>query len=114
MFYDKLIELCNSHNEKLTPLLEKLDISTGNISRWKSGFNNISAENLQKIADYFNVSVDYLLGRTPVKDLIIPQSMGSLPLAFNGGTEGLTQEDIDSVNDYIEFIKNKKKDKNDK
>lgn len=39
-------------------------ISTGNISDWRSGRSKPTAEALVLLADYFDVSVDYLLGRT--------------------------------------------------
>lgn len=50
-------------------LSESMGISTGNISDWKSGKSKPTAEALLKIADYFNVSIDYLLGRTNVKEV---------------------------------------------
>lgn len=34
------------------------------LARWKGGDNLPSAENLIKLADYFNVSLDYLVGRS--------------------------------------------------
>lgn len=37
-------------------------ISTGSLSDWKKGRSSPKADKLQKIADYFGVSVDYLLG----------------------------------------------------
>jgi len=39
-------------------------ISQGLISNWKKGTKTPAAENLIVIADYFDISVDYLLGRT--------------------------------------------------
>ena len=39
-------------------------ISDSMIARWKSGERSPSLENLLAIADYFDVSIDYLLGRT--------------------------------------------------
>ena len=36
-------------------------ISTASFTGWKQGKWNFKADKLQKIADYFNVSVDYLL-----------------------------------------------------
>lgn len=63
MFFDKLETMCNLHNIKITPLLKKLNISTGGISRWKSGVLP-SGDTLIKIANYFDCSIDYLLDRT--------------------------------------------------
>lgn len=39
-------------------------ISTGNISDWKSGRCQPSINALITIADYLNISLDYLVGRT--------------------------------------------------
>ena len=41
-----------------------INISTGNVSDWKSGRSRPNAEAISKIADYFDVSVDYIFGRT--------------------------------------------------
>ncbi len=50
-------------------LSEATGISTGNISDWRSGKSKPNADALVKIADYLNVSVDYLLGRTDNPDI---------------------------------------------
>lgn len=49
---------------KAEDLSRKTGISSGNISDWKSGRSKPGLESLIKIADYFECSVDYLLGRT--------------------------------------------------
>ncbi len=43
-------------------LSEAIGFSSGNISDWKTGRSSPGIDALLKIADYFNVSVDYLLG----------------------------------------------------
>ena len=63
MFFDNLKSLCKINNIKITPLLEKLNISKGAIARWRNGVLP-NGETLIKIANYFNCSIDYLLGRT--------------------------------------------------
>ena len=40
-------------------------ISTGSMTDWKKGRSAPKVDKLQKIADYFGVSVDYLLGNEP-------------------------------------------------
>lgn len=46
------------------------------------GTNKSSIDKVQKVADYFNVSTDYLLGRTPYKRPTDDPSLvwGTLPL----------------------------------
>lgn len=62
MFWDVFIELCEKNNIKPNPLAEKIGVSSGVVTKWKKG-SMPNLEALIKIADYFEVSVDYLLGR---------------------------------------------------
>ena len=59
--FTKLLE-----NKMITPyrMSKESGIPNRMIGRWKNGEIYPSAENLIKIADYLDVSVDYLLGRT--------------------------------------------------
>lgn len=57
----KLIENAGITNNKL---LSDLNLPLSAISEWKKGKAKPSVEALVKIADYFGVSVDYILGRT--------------------------------------------------
>ena len=66
MFWERLNQLCAEHNVKLTNVVKELGMSTGNQSKWKNGVTPRSNV-LQKFADYFNVSVDYLLGNATSK-----------------------------------------------
>ncbi len=63
MYYDRFKDLCTKNAEKPTPLLKKLGLSGGNIKKWQEGAT-VNSDILCRMADYFNVSVDYLLGRT--------------------------------------------------
>ena len=38
-------------------------IPEATIGRWRKGTSSPSIDNLQKIANYFNISIDYLLGQ---------------------------------------------------
>ncbi len=50
------------------PLAEKLGLaSTSAFRQWTNGYTLPTCENLYKISEYFNVSSDYLIGRTDVK-----------------------------------------------
>lgn len=60
MFYDRFIELCNQKNIKPTPLVVGMGLSSSNVSQWKKG-STPRPEVLAKLADYFGVSVEYLL-----------------------------------------------------
>ncbi|MEK5008822.1 helix-turn-helix transcriptional regulator [Bacillus sp. FSL K6-3312] len=57
--------LCDEKKVTFAEVERQIGISNGQIRRW----DNVSpkSETLQKVADYFDVSTDYLLGRTEVK-----------------------------------------------
>ena len=60
MFYEQFLSLCNQHNIKVTALARKLGISPSAPKRWEEG-STPDLVNAKKIADYFGVSLDYLM-----------------------------------------------------
>lgn len=48
-------------------IVEYLHIRQNTYSQYEIGVLNYPIDVLMKLADFYNVSVDYLLGRTPVK-----------------------------------------------
>ncbi len=49
-------------------IAEELEVSQGLITKWESHQSTPSPEMLDYIADYFNVTTDYLIGRTDMKN----------------------------------------------
>ena len=47
-------------------LADKIHVGQSTISEWLTGKNEPSIESLWKLADYFDVSVDYLIGRKEI------------------------------------------------
>ena len=73
IFYERLVLLCNKSDLTVTQLLKELNYSTSKGTAWKNG-SIPSGEILFKIADYFNCSVDYLLGRDENMSLEVEQA----------------------------------------
>ena len=65
---DRILELCHEKGVTQKQLAEAISVSTGNVSDWKTGRARPSLDVLGRIADYFDVSVDYLLGRTDIQN----------------------------------------------
>ncbi|MBQ8082253.1 MAG: helix-turn-helix transcriptional regulator [Clostridia bacterium] len=63
---DRILELLHERGITQKQLAEAIKVSTGNISDWKAGKAKPSIEVLSRIAEYFGVSIDYLVGRTDV------------------------------------------------
>lgn len=60
--YDKIKNLCYERDITVKFLEQQLKLSENTISKWKKSVP--SADKLDKVAEYFNVSTQYLLGKT--------------------------------------------------
>ncbi|ENQ3106010.1 hypothetical protein SAMN04488168_101466 [Bacillus sp. 491mf] len=106
--------LCKSHDISVSGLEKELDFGNGTIRKWDKAYP--SADRLQKVADRFNVTTDFLLGRTnqmhmtskDEKDIekrmeeIKRDLKDSQGLMFSG--EPMSEEAVDSLLDAMEYI----------
>lgn len=65
MFYDLFKSLCDKKGVSVSKACIEMGLSRSIAAKWKNTRTNPSAEVLPKIAQYFNVSTDYLLGNEP-------------------------------------------------
>ena len=61
--YERIRLLADAKGINMVTLGKAIGASSGNMSDWKAGRTSPNVEKLIRIADYFNVSVDYILGR---------------------------------------------------
>lgn len=64
VFGERLRALRAEKNIGQNALAKELDISNASVSYWETGKQMPTAEAIYKIAQYFGVSADYLLGIT--------------------------------------------------
>lgn len=101
IFSKRLKELREEYNEVATEKLtgsklgEIVGVSKQSVSKWENGLSYPDFEILKKLADFFNVSTDYLLGRTDIKN----------PENEDKEMERLANKEIKSVEDALEVIK---------
>lgn len=68
-FFERFAELCAKANETPTYVGRLVGASSGTVSGWRCG--RIPHSNtVAKIADHFNVTVDYLMGKEPTSNQI--------------------------------------------
>lgn len=70
MFYDNFVALCASVNKTPAYVGREIGIDKSTISCWKARKTKPSDVNAQKIADYFGVTVEELIGKGIKKDPI--------------------------------------------
>lgn len=114
---DRIKELCSKRGITVSQLENEIGVGKNSIYRWK---NNIpSMEKIIKVADYFNVPTDYILGReyTPEwaskEDVIDLKKFLEDDASMSYGGEYMTSEEKQRVQDiltglFFEIRKNKK------
>lgn len=64
MYFRRLRDLREDHDLKQAEIASYLGIAQTVYSRYERGFQTIPVEHLIRLADYYQVSTDYILGRT--------------------------------------------------
>lgn len=106
----RLKSLRNDKGITQTDLGNIVNVGKSTISQYESGISSPDYDILQKLADYFNVSLDYLLGRTDnpkgildePSDLEIEHVMKNNQLMFNGDV--MTAEEKEDVLNFIRHV----------
>ena len=109
--FERIKDLADKHRISLNDLEDKLGISRNSLYGIKKA--NPKSDRLQQIADYFNVSTDYLLGRTDnpaiSSDLVTTADGRTVDLSnlrervvlFDG--KPLSDEDVDKIAQIIKL-----------
>ena len=69
MIFQRLRDLREDKDLRQTDIADFLNIKQTVYSRYERGFQNIPIEHLIKLADFYKVSTDYILGRTNNKEI---------------------------------------------
>lgn len=99
MLKNRLISLRKEKGLSQYEIADKLGFSRGKLANYEQGTRQPDYDTLTKIAEYYDVSVDYLLGRTDQKNLKEDENL------FFFDMEGLTEEEINDIKEHIEFVK---------
>ncbi len=98
---NNIIKELSIQSKKQKDLCEHLGVGKQAFSDWKSGKSNSYTKYLPQIADYFGVSVDYLLG----KEETVPAS----PLDDNkkelfDHIDRMTADQLEQLKSYAKFL----------
>lgn len=92
-----------------TDLAKKFNIARSTLSQYESNQRTPSDEMKVKLSEYFNVSLDYLLGKTDLEN----HENKEITIALNSDIDydDLPQEARDEIYNFIDYVRNKYKDK---
>ena len=79
-----------------------LGIAPPSVANWERGKTNPTHENIIRLADLYDVSVDYLLGRTD-NPAGADVAIGDIEFALSGEIHDLSEAEKQDVLDYVRF-----------
>lgn len=100
LFFDIFEKLCKEHRTTPSAVCIEIGYSKATASYWKRSNGVPKREALEKIADYFGVTVDYLLGKEQKKTAPVETNRSELFAIL----ARLTDAEIDDLLQYSEFL----------
>lgn len=94
MFYEKLLELCKLRGVTPTEVTRQIGVNKSNVTYWKNG-SIPKATTMNKIANYFGCTVEYLLGDVPepsMKEEKKPSKEAEQEITFDDFTYAMINE----------------------
>ncbi len=102
--YERIEGLCKENGINITKMCTQAGISRASLTDLKVGrsktLNNFT---MVKIAEFFNVTTDYLSGLTDVKIKTVNDD--DIKFAVFNSTDGITDEMFEEVKQFAEMVK---------
>ena len=104
--FDRILKLLRTEKKmSQQELADALGIPKSSINMYERGERQPNFEVLETIADFFNVDIDYLLGRTTKTTKII--NPNTIAAHFDG--DEYTEEELDRIKEFAAFVKSNRK-----
>ena len=107
MFRLKELRLKKGLNQK--EFAKIINVAQNTVSNWENGNRQIDSETAIRIADYFDVSTDYLLGREDNPTQSTDQQLEGIDFALYGEIKDLTEEEKQDILNFVKFTKSQRK-----
>jgi transcriptional regulator with XRE-family HTH domain len=110
----RLKELRKKKGYSQQQVANKLKITQQAYANYEAGKREPDVNSLLILSEVFEVTLDYLLGKTdspelPVQILEVPAVLDDFTVAFHRGAfEDLTQDEVDKLAEFAEFIKSQR------
>lgn len=114
LFGDRLKELRKEHNLTQEDIGNLCDVAKNTVSNWENNVNQPSFEITKKLAEYFGVTIDYLLNFTQNDVDNMERLKQALKQAgmWDYSIDDMSREDFEKAMKIVAMLKDKKKDTN--
>lgn len=112
LFGDRLKELRKNHKLTQSDIANMFDVTKNAVYSWENGISQPSIEIITKLAQYFNVTTDYLLGFNQDDYSKIERLRMALKEAGVMVGDDLSVDELNRVMKIVEMLREQKKDAN--
>lgn len=111
MFYDLFCNLCKERGISVTKATIDIGLSRTIGTKWKQTGATPNGETLNKIADYFGVTTDFLLGTEKASAPKDGRQISKKDIMFAlwGDTDEVDEDDLADVQRYADYIRERKR-----
>ena len=96
----KILTLLDERHIQQKNLSDYLGLSKNTMTGWKNGNNNSYMKHLPKIAEFFGVTVDYLLGNEKRDDNDFTYAL------YNELAHDLSDDQLHQLKQFADFLRN--------
>ena len=111
MFYDIYCDLCRKHGITPSGAATKMGFNRASVTMWKNTGKAPKQDLLVRIAEYFDVSVDYLLGKekAPTQKGERTVNLNEVDYAFYDGYKALSEDEQETLRDMVRVMRERRK-----
>lgn len=111
MFFDIFYDLCKKKGVSCKRAADDMGLSNSITTKWKKTGATPSGDTLHRIARYFDVSIDYLIGKEKAPTIFGERVLtdAELKFALFGDCEDVSDDDLADVRRYAAFVRERKK-----
>lgn len=106
MFFDRFQQLCQEKGVSVYRACTDVGLNRSAVAKWKAG-GQPNGTTAGKLAGYFGVTTDYLLGREGAAEV----SDQDIKFALFGGSGDITDEMYEEVKRFAAFVKQREAEK---
>ncbi|WP_459830650.1 helix-turn-helix domain-containing protein [Clostridium carnis] len=106
---NRLKELRLEKHMSQAKLAEAFNISQQAVSHYEKGLRDMDSNLVTSIASYFNVTIDYLLGKSDIKNYDKVKKEPTIALHSDYEYDELPDEAKKEIENFIEYVKAKYK-----
>lgn len=103
--YDRIKELCNRRGITISKLESDLGFGNSSIKKWERT-SSPSVDKVIKVANYFDVSCDYLLGRSDIEGSAVDMIEDTEVVNLKRAIQKMTPEEKDKMMQMFKLMFN--------